>query len=602
MSISKTIDFSSIKVAKAFHNKTKVYETLNTMNESSWQSYTNKMLLNKVSVKYDAHLDAYVAAPLKEAQMTNKKYLLQDEDEDGLDMESNAMDIINSVDLGDEPEVAPETEIYPAEEPEMTAPPVAQPEPAAPVVQAGSPSIDLSQLEALLTKILGTSGAGATTPNPAQPPMPASQTPAPGAFVGNILDTEFENNADNISFIEQKKDTGYMDLIDPKFSEKKAAMAGTDEALADITGVEDDLAGTPMSNVDTVNPDENELNEWGASEYSDYENATTANGTLKEEDEDELNEYENSEMEHYGAQTGTLNEIDEEEDTEEESGVEEEEVGSDSDWDMGEESDDEDAYASYAEEEDEPITAQGTANVGGQAVQIILTGVMITPKEVAYVAESAKKNGMKLKAVKGAGKVVNFIVEANNKTYTIKYEDLPKSKTKTPFSIKNYTFQTLDEAFDGINLSKTKALKEASNFKSLVGKDVASRSITDIKEANILSEFAGKVSKDYIPGWNMKGVGSINLKTGLNETYSNITEHSEEKNTLVKTKDGQFFLIKGNLKERSEVGTKRQLVDLDNKRDFGVGTVVGIYENSIKGLGQVMFKTKRTTLPLLTWK
>lgn len=600
MSISKTIDFSDLKVSRAFHNKTKAYEILHSMNESTWKNYVNKMLINKVKVKYDANLDAFTATPLKETQMTDKKYLLQDEEEDGMDMESNAMEIINSVDTDDMGISTPETEIYPAQEPEAIS--VPEPEVIAPVVSqpAPSPSIDLSQLEALLTKILGTSGAGSVTPNPATPPMPASQTPAPGRFVGNILDTEFENNSDNISFIEQKKEEGgYMDLIDPKYSQKKAGMAGTDEVMADITGLEDEIAGEPMSNTATVN-DQEELNEWGQAENDDYTHHGAATGTLKETDEEELNEWgqsENDEYTHHGENTGKLNEIDEEE--EEMPGEEESESD---EWGMGEESDDDSALSSYESEEDEPITAKGTANVGGQPVQIILTGVMITPQEVSYVAESAKAIGMRLKAVKGAGKVVNFIVEADKKTYTIKYEDLPKSKTKTPFSIKNYTFQTLDEALNGINLSKTKSLKEAANFKSLVGADIANRTITDIKEANILKEFAGKISKDYIAGWNMKGVGTINLKTGLNETYSNITEHSDEENTLVKTKDGQFYLIKGNLKERSELGTKKQLVDLEGKRDYGVGTVVGIYENSVKGLGQIMFKTKRTVLPLLAWK
>src|SRR3989442_1614511 len=115
-------------------------------------------------------------------------------------------------------------------------------------------------------------------------------------------------------------------------------------------------------------------------------------------------------------QTGTIKEDDEvegnggmmteEDDTEE---------GTDEFDAVGGSDEDEDDFMPDEVEEDEPITANGVANVGGQAVQIILTGVMITPAEVAYVAEASKKTGSKLKAVKGAGKVVNFIVENSGK-------------------------------------------------------------------------------------------------------------------------------------------------------------------------------------------
>ena len=537
----KNIDFRNIKVSKVFHNKTKQYEFFTKMNESSWSKYITTMLSNNIRVKYDALSDTYTATPLKENEMTNKKYLLQDEDESEMSTEQDALELINAIDLDDEMEddemevSNPEIEIYEPETPQISAPPVLTPQVSA------APTIDMAQLEMLLNKILGKSESDASMPEE----LPQQEVPIEGNFTGNILDTEFEANADNLSYIESKIDAGsYMASIDPNYSNNMETEEEMDMPISDES-------------------------------YS-------------EGDEEELLEYENSEMEHFGSATGSLKE---------EEGDEFEAVGEDEDdeeEDMGVEAVD--------TEEETPITTNGTANVNGQAVQIILTGVMISPQEVSFVQESAAKAGMKLKAVKGAGKIVNFIVENAGKQYTIQYEDLPKHKSKTPFSIKKYSFTTLDEALNIITLKKSKALKEAKNFKTFMTKDISHRSFSNITESNILKEFEGKISKDYIAGWNVKSVGSINLKSGINETYSNITEHSNQQNTLVKTKDGQFYLLKGNLKERSELGTVRQLVDIKGDKDYGTATVIGLYENSTKGLGQIMFKVKRTSLPLLTWK
>jgi hypothetical protein len=591
--MNKLIDFTGINAAKVLFNGTKQWDILHKMNESEWKTYTATMAGKKVLVEYDTQINAYIAKPIKESSMPNNKmpvktgngkpqYLLQDED---MDMESDAIDLINSIDLEDEPEVEIEAEPEVAPKAPAAAPPVAKPVQSTPTsatseTSKGTDSINLSQFEALLNKILG--GSKGELEVPAE--KPETQDVEPGSFLGNPLESEFDVNSDSISFLDSKKADTYQASIDSTYSQKKST---SPSAPAEDSPAED------------LN-EEDELNEWGQSEYNDYDREI--NKPKKEDSE--LNEYENSEMEYHGENTGKLTEDGSEDD------FPAEETEEDSDDAYGYEGDDDSSFPSEddeidevePEEEAEPITQSGIAKIGGQPVQIILTGVMITPSEVNYVAEATKRAGMRLKTVQGEGKVVNFIVENAGKQYTIKYEDMPSNKTKTPFSIKHYTFTTLDEALKRINYSKTQQINEAKNFKRLIGSDIAERSITDINESTILKEFEGKISKDYVAGWNVKAVGSINLKNGLNETYSNITEHSEEANVLVKTKDGQFFMLKGNLKERSEVGTKRQLVDLDGKRDFGVGIVVGIYENTLKGLGQVMFKVKKTTLPLLTWK
>ena len=65
---------------------------------------------------------------------------------------------------------------------------------------------------------------------------------------------------------------------------------------------------------------------------------------------------------------------------------------------------------------------------------------------------------------------------------------------------------------------------------------------------------------------------------------------------------GGYYLIKGNLKERSKIGTKKELVYLKENKNYGIAQVVGIYENNASGLGKIMYKIKRTSVPLLVWK
>lgn len=268
--------------------------------------------------------------------------------------------------------------------------------------------------------------------------------------------------------------------------------------------------------------------------------------------------------------------------------------------------DESDFSGDYEAEEDEveAITANGIANINGQPVQIILTGVMITPAEIRIISEAAKKEGLKLNKVEGAGNIIHFVMESKSKSkFIIKYDDLQYAKTKTPFSLDNNNFRTLNEVFSVIKNKEQQIIKESKFFEKLVSKKgLEKRRISDVKESTILKEFEGKISDKYMHGWNVKSVGALNLKSGLNEVYSDVTKHTKEPNTLIKTNDGKYYLIKGNLKERSKKGTKRQIVDIPLKKDFGIGTVIGVYENNINGLGEIMFETKRTSISLLAWR
>ncbi len=253
------------------------------------------------------------------------------------------------------------------------------------------------------------------------------------------------------------------------------------------------------------------------------------------------------------------------------------------------------------DDEDEEVFEEETTEevkvLAGVPVQIVLTGVMITSKELNYIGESIKKENIRLRKIEGKGNKLNLIVEYNQKQYTINYKDVEKRKEPLPFSIKDEKFATLDESLKRIKLPFEKRKLEQERFLSLT--DNLKESEISYKEADILNEFK---NIKLVQTWNVRSVGSVNLKNGINEVYSNITQNSEEKNVLFKTKDGQYFLFKGNLKERSDIGTKKEITDLQNKKGYGIGQVVGVYENSIKGLGQIMHKTQRTSIPLLIWK
>jgi len=239
-------------------------------------------------------------------------------------------------------------------------------------------------------------------------------------------------------------------------------------------------------------------------------------------------------------------------------------------------------------------------------IKVIIQGWMITEGEIKYLHKIIKENGGLLRALKSSRKDALYVlVEANNKFHTIRYDDRSKYESVTPWSVKNEKFLTLKETVNYIKEGAPKKQKVSDKerfFQKLVKKDnLIEREINNFKESDIFEDFRSKTN--YVPSWNIKPAGALNLKNGLNEKFSRITQHTPEvKNTLFKTNDGNYYMIKGNISEGSKPGTKRHLVDYENKKDYGVGKVIGVYENSMRGLGKVMEKIQRTSIPLLVWK
>ena len=253
----------------------------------------------------------------------------------------------------------------------------------------------------------------------------------------------------------------------------------------------------------------------------------------------------------------------------------------------------------YEEKAEPAISMNRNVNVGGQPVHIILTGVMITMPEISHIGESVKKAGNKLTKIEGKNNELKIIVETDTKRYTINYVDQPRNKTKTPFSINKIQFQSLEEALDRINYSTEK--QEHRVFNKIITEDILRNEVSGPKGSTILEGYKENVKSD-ISTWSVMPVGVLNLKTGLNETFSRITQSGKEPNTLVLTESGNYYLLRGNLKERSKVGTNKELVYLKEKKSYGTAKVVGIYGNDAAGLGEIMYKIKRTAIPLMVWK
>jgi hypothetical protein len=260
-------------------------------------------------------------------------------------------------------------------------------------------------------------------------------------------------------------------------------------------------------------------------------------------------------------------------------------------------------YADEVETYEPPITDEVTS-YQGEPITITIKGWIISQSEINSLAESVKKSGGKLKKIGSPNKSELYLfVEAAGKKYKIKYEDRPYIAQATPWSIGQHKFTSLKEAIGKAKNSRPISNKERF-LKSLVleNKDIYQRKMTNLRESDIFADFRQKQgTESYIQSWNVKSVGSLNLKSGLNETYSNITKHAPSvKNTLVGTADGKYYLIKGNLNE--SVGTKKHIVDLNARKDYGVCQIIGLYENSVKGMGQIMQKIQRTGIHLFTWR
>ncbi len=586
MNIPKNIDFSGIKVRKDFGRNSPEFRMLDSINEGvDWKNYCNLMRSEGVTVLYDGIMESFIVIP------SALKNTLNESAFDDRELDTEEDDYMDNM-FNDDPE-----------EEEYSAP-VEEP-----VIAAAPSAISADDVMEFLKSVLGTQPAvssvaplaPAVSAAPAKPttapkatPIPdgteLKAPPAPGtelqggedallaAFFqtdGTTLDSDFREISDEIAKMETMKNTA------PDYGESNND-AEPEDFLSSIGVVNDD----ETEEVDDLEGDE----EWTPGDPASQSGIDAAETKSEEDDEtpiedpeasyDDFDDFETEDDKNY------LEDDDEEIITEIDDPTE------------GFDEPEEDGFEASDEEEAPVMNVDKSVNMNNSKVQITLNGVQISISEIGYIGEAVKASGSKLKAIKGEGKKLNIMVEANNKSYNIEFNDGPRLSTKTPFKIGKHSFTTLEEALERIHYKKE--INENRIFKNIMNKDLIERGADkDYKNADIFKEFK---DINYIPAWNVMSVGAVNLKNGMNETYSNITQHGIEDNTLVITENNEYLLFKGNLKDRSKVGTTREIVEPKLKKSFGVGKVIGVFENDSKGLGQIMEKVKKTSIPLLVWK
>lgn len=590
MEFPKILDFSQVEEKINYPAGTEEYDALMDINENGlWNEYANEMLSVGIVVRFDDGSDTFEVKPSKVPTL-NEAYLLDNEEDevegeesadDDIDIEINDEELSNIMDpnknYNDEENMdidddGQENFPPPPEkaEPELDGTPVLQPTVDPPMTGG---SISLEDIMALLKQtipgldMLENNDDLANSPDPE---LKSDDTSLQQSyFQGDgkeTLDSEFPALDDKIQNIKNIVDSGesYIKTIDGLPTELKSMQ---DMQSNELQVPETDGPSAPdvAKDLGYEGEDDCEDTEQGGEQLlldTDGEPAED-----EEEDENELHE------DMTGAHPDLRRIVGEIEPTDEDL--------------MPQES----TFDAEDISMEEPMNMNGTMEVGGQPVRIVLTGVMITESEIKYISDVANQNNKRLKEIRGKGKELNIVVEGYGKTYTINYIDMPKNKLAKPFSIKSHQFGSLEEAISRIDAKK-------NMFSRMLDETLSKRGLNDFKESNI---FEDTKNNNYVSGWNVTAAGAVNLKTGLNEVYSKITMHSNEPNTLVKINES-FYLLKGNLKERSKIGTVKEFVDVKNRKSYGIGEVVGIYENSEKGLGQIMYDIKRTSIPLLVWK
>jgi len=658
MKIPAIINFSNIHKKQIFEENTPEYKALMALrDDGTWKDYVNEQLGLGVSVRYDSSSNVFATQPdrfinneLKENYGTQ---MLEDDeevdiDDDNIDIEAGD-DLLSNIMVDDEegdelPDYSLATEPIEME----VQPPVLQPEQNNEQINNNQMQVvSLDDVMSIIQQVMGNSNSPTANPTAAMPDVSGSKdSPLQGGaealkkvyFQGDgneILNSDFnalggqvdnfeshvkgvepyvktiggapsktgaaeqpglknidmnfdgtsENNCgdaiipDNFgTVIEPQADVVDMEVSEPIPSEDPFDLGA---GLGDPTRLVKDL---PVSS--DFDPEEEDEEEYGHDKDTELlldtdedEASEPVNG--QDEDESSMQEADGDDFKHPDLDRIT-------------GGLDYDETPDEEFVDMPEE----DFEQPYEEPKAKSITANKDINIGGQRVKLILTGVMITADELSYIGEAVKNAGNSLKQINGKGKELNIIVETADKNFTINYVDTPNNKTKTPFSIANHKFTSLEEALERINYKKS--LKEAEVFEKIVGEDIFMREFGMIKESDIFDYM--KEPASHVTGWNVMSVGYLNLKNGLNETFSKITQTGKEQNTLVMSNDGTYYLIKGNLKERSKIGTKKELVETKAKKSLGNVQVVGLFENTQEGLGSIMYKIKRTAIPLLVWK
>lgn len=579
MKIPSGLDFSNIKEKKVFDSSSKEYKKMINMDdEFEWKEYTNEMLSKGVSIIYDASGDFFLAKPVAFKESKMKQKILRKEKTNPrsikvgdtitwlnehnskqkgvvLEYENSVISVYNSL-TGEVQDVR----LNESKEDRYL------------LYDDNEEGEDID-LESSHDDLISLSQDDLNndyddTPEEIETPNQNDTQPVQGSLSGFASgQVSLEDLQRIVSEIMSGKGSGAQVQVDDKFHSGEAGTVDqSTEATNDILGSEFAENQTDVANVESKIENEETYLEYLQGDLNQVDTVAGKEFEIYEEP---------SETEF----------IQEDEDLE---------ILSPAEYEDG------DLDSPEVLEPANIVEPGSTISHRGVPVKVQITGWLITVPEVNSLAESVYKSGGKLRGLgsKSENKLT-LVVESNKKLYKILYEDRSRTETQKPWSVGKLHFTSLTEAVKNIN--KNKISDKERYFKKLIGEstDLRNRNSVNIKESDIFADFK---NVKYTAGWNVKAVGPLDLKKGLNEVYSNITEGSKAKNTLFKTKSGQYYLIKGNLGEGSQKGTKKELLDLEGRRNYGEGQVVGIYENTIKGLGQIMFKIRKTSIPMMVWK
>lgn len=236
-------------------------------------------------------------------------------------------------------------------------------------------------------------------------------------------------------------------------------------------------------------------------------------------------------------------------------------------------------------EEDQLISKNEVKEFQGKKITLVLTGVMITENEIDYLVDQTNKFNLDLNAIDGQGDKLALDVtnrHNQNKTININKKINIGDESVNPYSVDGISFSNLNEA---LNFSTKDTFTIETNKKGII-KESTNTKFKTYNQQN----------------WGIFSLGTLNLKTGNNDSIDNILVGSNlvGKNTLLKSRTGDYILIKGTLNERSQSGQRAFLVEnrLRKQNDLGEYQVIDTFENTLEGLGDIMLEIKQTSIDL----
>lgn len=589
MNIPKNIKFDNFSGRKIFDSDSGEYKSFKKINgDGSWKEYANEMLCNGISVRYDISSDVFVVMDLNYNELTEAILL------EGIDHETSHKELSFLIDDEDDEDEVDEMPNDAPDEVEITNNPTATTPAADNQYDKIFNVVALDDVLSIIEKGLGGKETMLTSNFKEEQLEDGDEALKRVYFQGNgneTLDSDFGDQADvqsteapirdnNTGITEDpvnpapymnyqnkpsKPDTSLGKQIDPVNPSNLLDMYNCHEDCYDVTGSKKFSEGDSITKGMDVNNNHISVNS-GGENYTLY----------KKDFQNKFKPHQNGEAKEM------LLDIQEDE-------MNPENVPGYNIDGLPSANNDFNAM-------DNPIDK--FVKKDGIPIRIVLDGMILLGSELGYISEAVRSAGKRLKSIKGEKKRLKIFFESNNKEYCIEYVDAPRSENNKPFSIiedkKMKTFGSLNEAIN--STSKGRNSREKELFELFLNEDTSTREINNIKGADIF-DILKEVNAQN--SFYVKSAGSVNLKNGLNEVFSNILSHKDFPNTLVKNEKDEYFLIRGSLREAAN---DMSMINTRGNKSYGKIQIVEKFANTQEGLGEIMYKVKKTCIPLFVTK